>query len=56
MGLDKQIADLLVERDKKGLTPQRLKLLRDLYNQAPADVKQLFAGKMGLNKGEEPTS
>ena len=55
MGLDKQIADLLVERDKKGLAPQRFKLLRDLYNQAPEDVRQLFAHKMGLDK-EEPTS
>ena len=44
------------ERDKKGLTRQQLKLLQDLFNQAPADVKQLFAGKMGLNKEEEPTS
>jgi hypothetical protein len=50
----KEIADLLVERDEKGLAPQRLKRLQDLYNQATADVKQLFAHKMGLNK-EEPT-
>jgi hypothetical protein len=50
----KEIADLLVERDEKGLAPQRLKRLQDLYNQAPTDVKQLFAHKMGLNK-EEPT-
>jgi hypothetical protein len=41
----KEIADLLVERDKKGLTPQRLKHLQDLFNQAPAEVKQMFDPK-----------
>jgi hypothetical protein len=61
----KKIADLLVERDDKGLTPQRLKHLQDLFNQAPAEVKQMFDPKdlslpgpfhdMGLDDEEEPT-
>ena len=41
----KEIANLLVERDKKGLTPERLKHLQDLFNQAPAEVKQMFDPK-----------
>jgi hypothetical protein len=40
MAPTKEIANLLVERDEKGLDPQRLKRLQELFDQAPAEVKQ----------------
>jgi hypothetical protein len=62
----KEIADLLVERDKKGLAPQRLKHLQDLFSRVPAGVKEMFDPKdlslpgpfkaMGLRNNEESAS
>jgi hypothetical protein len=39
------ITDLLALRDRKGLTPQQLQRLQELFNQAPAEVKQMLAPK-----------